>query len=103
MKINVDENVIHGTIEIGNEKFEYKAYPPTIDISLMFIEAAEEEDTKVGVRALGKYYDECIEFTGFGAKRIKEKVRKALERSGKFVEFVNEVVGEVGKRKEPKG
>ncbi len=103
MKINIDENVVRGTIEIGNEKYEYKAYPASIDVSLLIIEAQEEEDNKKAIKAYSRYFDECVEFEGFGAKRKKEKARRALERSGKFVEFIFEVFKELGKQNEPKG
>ena len=103
MKINVDENVVRGEIEIGNEKIAYRAYPASLDVTLMLIEAQEEDDNKKGLLAYSKYYDECIEFEGFGAKRTKEKVKKALERSGKFIEFIIEVFNRLGKQNEPKG
>ncbi len=102
MKINVDENVIHGTIEIGSEKMHYKAYPATLEISLLILEAQENEDDKKMLLAYSKYFDECVEFAGFGAKRIKERAKQALERSGKFIEFINEVFTKLGKQREPK-
>ncbi|WP_281950277.1 hypothetical protein [Nitrosophilus kaiyonis] len=102
MKINIDEKVIAGEIEIGDDKFEYKAYPPSLEISIMFMEAQDEEDTKKLLKAMDKYYEECIEFDGIFGKKTKEKVRKILERSGKLIDFVNEVINEVGKQNEPK-
>ena len=97
MKFEVKEKVYEGELEIGDEKYKFKAYSPGLEVSLFFIEAQENEDTKTLLKAIDRYYEESVEFDGFGSAKTKQKVRKMLERSGKFVEFVNAVLAEVGK------
>ena len=99
MAFKVDKvNGIRGELELEEVKYTYTAYPPTLSVTKLLIEAQKKEDQFVYIEALEKYFDECIEFDKQMFKNVKDEVKKELERSGKFVEFINYVMEEVGKQ-----
>ncbi len=89
-------------IESDNKKIKYTAYPMSLDITINLMEAQEEENQVKLLKAFSRYFDECIEFERVGFKNPKEEIKKELERSGKFIEFINYVLEKVGKQTEQK-
>ena len=91
-------NAVRGEIEINGKKYTFTAYPITLSVRKLFIEAEEKEDQLLLFEALEKYFDECIDFDKQMFKDVKEEVRKELERSDKFFDFIDYAMKEVGKQ-----
>ena len=89
---------VRGEVEIGNQKYTFTAYPATLEVTKLLIEAQKKEDQLLFMEAMQKYFDECIEFDRSLLKNVKEEVKRELERSGQFIEFVNYAMEEVGKQ-----
>ena len=100
MAFKVENSVkgVKGSLELNGEKYTYTAYPLSSEVIKLLIKAQKEEDELASLEALDKYFEECIEFNKAGFKNPKKEVRKTLDRTGKFYEFVNYVIEEVGKQ-----
>ena len=102
MAFKVENSVkgVKGSLELNGEKYTYAAYPLSSEVVKLLIKAQKEEDELASLEALDKYFEECIEFDKKGIKNPKKEVRKILDRTGKFYEFVNYVIEEAGKQTE---
>ena len=102
MAFKVENSVkgVKGSLELNGEKYTYTAYPLSSEVVKLLIKAQKEEDELASLEALDKYFEECIEFDKKGIKNPKKEVRKILDRTGKFYEFVNYVIEEAGKQTE---
>jgi len=90
-------------VDLGEKKYHIVAYPPNVDIVIDMMTAAEEESSVKYLEAVKRYFDECVEVEGFPKKMVKEELRKGLERRGKFIDFIQSIMDELGKSEEPKG
>ena len=97
-KVDNEAKGIRGELELNGEKYTYTAYPLSSEVVKLLIKAQKEEDELASLEALDKYFEECIEFDRKAIKNPKKEVRKILDRTGKFYEFVNYVIEEVGKQ-----
>ena len=97
-KVENSAKGIRGELELNGEKYTYTAYPLSSEVVKLLIKAQKEEDELASIEAQDKYFEDCIEFDRKGIKNPKKEVRKILDRTGKFYEFVNYVIEEAGKQ-----
>jgi len=93
------EKVLSGEAKLPNgEVIKYRAYPMTFELVKEIAIAQKFNDEIKMLDVFEKYFNECIEVEGFFSKRAKENLKKALERSGVFMEFINKILNELGKQ-----
>ena len=100
--VNEKEKAVEGELQIGGGTYQYRAFPMTVDITIELLEAQEEENTPKLLKAYDRYFEECVEFGGIMSRKVKQDVKRQLQRSGKFFEFINDCISRLGKLQEAK-